>query len=335
MARREAVAPRAPATRRLIVLVAIGGALLALWLVRPPSPPRLLLGVDDDTLKWTPRPLDVVRRQRRLGARAVRVWIRWPPRSRRDELARVALAARKTDVVLAIFGFARDTPRAGAEQRRFCAYAARVVDRVPLARAVVVWNEANSPTYWSGTPAEYSALLRRCYPVLHRRGVTVLSSTTSAHAPEAFLRALGRPRVDAFGHNPYPRTSAEAPSARHAVGFLGQGDYRRLVAILGGRAEIWYLEDGFQSRVPARLREGYVGRETVVTVSPRRQALYLEQAIRLASCQPQVRAFFNFELVDEDRLAGWQSGLYWRGGRAKPAAAAFARAARLARSGCP
>ena len=48
----------------------------------------------------------------------------------------------------------------------------------------------------------------------------------------------------------------------------------------------------------------------------------------LAACQPLVRAFFNFELVDERRLAGWHSGLIWRGGRVKPAAAAFARAPR-------
>jgi hypothetical protein len=237
--------------------------------------------------------------------------------------------------VLAISGFARDTPRSGAAQRRFCADARRLLDRIPGARAVVVWNEANSPTYWSGTPAEYGALLDRCYPLLHRRGVTVLSSTTSAHAPEAFLRKLGRPRVDAFGHNPYPRTSSEPPTARHPVGFLGQGDYARLVSILGPRSQIWYLEDGFQASVPRHVRAHYTGRETVATISPLRQARYLEQAILLASCQTQVRAFFNFELVDEDRLGGWQSGLFWRGARAKPAAAAFRRAAELARGGCP
>jgi hypothetical protein len=303
--------------------------------VRPPAPQRLLLGVDDDTLKWTPRPLDVVRRQQSLGARAVRVWVPWPRGLRRDELARIAVAARHTDVVLAVFGFARDTPRTARAQQRFCTDAARVLDAVPRARAIVVWNEANSPTYWRSTPAEYAALLARCYPLLHRPGVTVLSSTASAHAPEAFLRALGTSHVDAFGHNPYPRSSSEAPETRHAVGFLGQGDYERLVGILGRHAKIWYLEDGYQSQPPPRLRGRYTGRETVATISPARQARYLGRAIRLAACQPQVRAFFNFELVDEDRLAGWQSGLYWRGARAKPAAAAFARAAGLARSGCP
>jgi hypothetical protein len=29
----------------------------------------------------------------------------------------------------------------------------------------------------------------------------------------------------------------------------------------------------------------------------------------LAHCQSVVGAFFNFELIGEDRLAGWQSGV--------------------------
>ena len=61
----------------------------------------LLVGVDDDTLKWTPFPLTVVRRQEALGADAVRVWVPWhgeiaPTAVRRDELARAEIAARKT-----------------------------------------------------------------------------------------------------------------------------------------------------------------------------------------------------------------------------------------------
>jgi hypothetical protein len=309
----------------------------------------LLVGVDDDSLKWTAHPLEVVRRQQALGAQAVRVWVPWhgeahPSAVRRVELARAELAARHTRVVLAVFGFARDTPHTRGSRRRFCAYAERTLALVPHAHAVVVWNEANSRVYWDGTAAEYAALLAQCYGGLHRQGVTVLSSTASAHAPEAFLRdvgraARGRPLVDAFGHNPYPRAPTEAPSARHAVGFVGQGDYPRLVATLrrafGRTPEIWYLETGLQSWVPRHLQDNYTGRENAAVVSPRAQARFLRRAIRLAACQPGVRAFFNFELVDEDRLAGWQSGLLWRGSRPKPAAAAFAEAAGLARSGCP
>jgi len=356
VARAAAVAARARIARRLIaaataLLLAAAG--VALWLaLRTPSQARLIVGVDDDSLKWTANPLGVVRWQRALGAEAVRVWVPWsgeagPSGARLVELARAEQAAQHTRVVLAVFGFARDTPTSLRAQRRYCAYARAALGLVPHARAVVVWNEANSPTYWSGTAAEYMQLLARCYDVLHRNGVTVLDSTASGHSPEAFLRAVAtayrasrrtRPLVDAFGHNPYPRDASEPPAARHAPGFLGEGDYPRLMQVLhagfGGRPDVWYLEDGFQSRVPPSLARYYAGRENVPTVSPTLQARHLADAIRLASCQRHVRAFFNFELADEIRLSGWQSGLVWRGVHRKPAAAAFAAAVRRAAAGC-
>jgi hypothetical protein len=358
VARPEAVAPGARIARRLIAAALLAGAALAAWLLLrpnenpPPREPHLLVGVADDTLKWTANPVGVVRWQQQLGAQAVRVWVPWqgearPAGAHLDELARAQTAAQHTRVVLAISGFAADTPTSTQAQRRFCGYARHVLARVPDAIAVVVWNEANAPTYWSGTPAQYAALLARCYDALHRQDVTVLDSTASGHAPEAFLRGVAeayrasgrtRPLVDAFGHNPYPLTSNEPPDAVHAPGFVGLGDYTRLAGVLRasfGRAfDIWYLEDGYQSTIPTQLAHRYDGRENVATLTPAEQARHLGNAIALAACQPHVRAFFNFELVDETRLTGWQSGLVWRGLRRKPAAAVFARAARDAAAGC-
>jgi hypothetical protein len=337
--------------------VLLAGAVgFAAWLVLRPSPahePHLLVGVDDDTLKWTSNPLGVVHWQRALGVQAVRLWVPWageasPVGARVDELARAEQAAQQTRVVLAVSGFARNTPITAHEQARFCSFAKAALAEVPHARALVVWNEANSPTFWAGTAAQYASLLARCYDVLHRRGLTLLDSTASAHSPEHFLRELGAayrasgrtlPLVDAFGHNPYPRTPGEPPGMVHATGFVGQGDYPRLVRVLrtsfGSAPEVWYLESGYQSTVPPTLRGHYRGRENVETVTPELQARRLGEAIRLAACQRDVRAFFNFELVDEWRLAGWQSGLVWRGVHRKPAAAAFASAARQAAAGCP
>ena len=317
-----------------LLALALGALGLGLWLVLRPThqPPALVVGVDDDTLKWTPFPLTVVRRQESLGADAVRVWVPWhgeiaPTAVRRVELSRAETAARKTTVVLAVFGFGPSTPTAAWQQRRFCGYAKAALALVPDVRAVVVWNEANSPTYWRGSPAQYEALLAHCYDVLHSRHVKVLDSTASAHTPIRFLDAVAlayrssgrtRPLVDAFGHNPYPLTQTESPGAVHTGDFLGEGDYARLVATLqtfGGTPSIWYLEDGFQT----------------TTVSPAQQAQDVAAAIDMAACQPLVHAFFNFELVDEKRAAGWHSGLIWRGGKVKPAAVAFARAQRRCR----
>jgi hypothetical protein len=299
----------------------------------PPPPRTLIVGVDDDTLKWTPFPLTVVKRQQSVGADAVRVWVPWrgeiaPTAVRRVELARVETAARSTDVVLAVFGFGAQTPTASWQQRRFCSYAKAALALVPDARAVVVWNEANARAYWLGTPAQYESLLARCYDALHSARVQVLDSTASAHNPIAFLGALAsayrasgrtRPLVDGFGHNPYPLTPTELPGAVHRGDFVGEGDYAKLVTALrpfGRSPSIWYLEDGFQT----------------TKITPAQQARDVTAAIGLAACQPDVRAFFNFELVDERLLAGWHSGLIWRGGKAKPAAAAFADAPRRCRT---
>jgi hypothetical protein len=327
----------------------LAGALLCLgliaWLLWPAqTAPRLLVGVDDDTLKWTSDPVGVVQWQRELGADAVRVWAPWqgeaaPRGARLVELERAEQAARHTTVVLAVFGFGSETPTTPAAQARFCDYARRALAVVPDARAVVVWNEANSRFYWRGTPAQYEALLARCYDALHRPGLTVLDSTASGHDPLVFLhgvaeayRRSGRtqPIVDAFGHNPYPQTASEAPTATHHDGFVGEGDYARLRQALTpfGTPDVWYLEDGYQTTVPRRLDPHYTGRENVVTLSPSLQAERLRAAIALAACQPHVRAFFNFELVDESRLSGWQSGLVWRGVHRKPAVRAFATAPR-------
>jgi hypothetical protein len=125
--------------------------------------------------------------------------------------------------------------------------------------------------------------------------------------------------VDGFGHNPYPLTPTELPTAVHSGDFVGEGDYLKLVAAVsafGGTPVIWYLEDGFQT----------------TKITPAQQAQNVSAAISLAACQPLVRAFFNFELVDERLLTGWHSGLIWRGGRVKPAAAAFASAPRRCRT---
>jgi hypothetical protein len=65
----------------------------------------------------------------------------------------------------------------------------------------------------------------------------------------------------------------------------------------------------------------------------RDQASQIRDALLLARCQPEVGAFFNFELLDEDRLAGWQSGVLWRDGTEKASYDAFKAAVRLVRSG--
>jgi hypothetical protein len=110
------------------------------------------------------------------------------------------------------------------------------------------------------------------------------------------------------------------------------------------RPSVWYLENGFQTIVPRAKRQHYYGEETdqwaVPPLAPasiepwfRDQAGQLRDALLLAHCQPEVGAFFNFELIDEDRLAGWQSGVLWRDGTRKPSYQAFRDAVETVQSG--
>jgi hypothetical protein len=260
-------------------------------------------------------------------------------------------------IVLAVYNTAEYAPTTRKTRNQYCTFLQGAVRRIPLIHDVEIWNEANSPTYWpeqAGATA-YVKLLARCYDVLHNRPfpTNVISSTASRHDPADFIFALGdayrsldraAPIFDTFGHNPYPENSAEPPWARHVdSNLIAEGDYATLMSVLhaafddtgqpvpGDRGVgIWYVEDGFQTVPPPSKRRYYHGRENdpdaLPSVSPRSagtdgtvdQSTQLRDAVLLAFCQPAVSGFFNFGLLDEGRLSGWQSGLLYRDGTRKP-----------------
>jgi hypothetical protein len=282
-----------------------------------------------------------------------------------------SLVAREQRVVLAVFGRPDQAPTDAIGRRQYCDFLKHVFTRIPLEDAVI-WNEANSPQFWprsAGAPA-YEALLATCWRTLHavRQGnVNVISTTAAHYDPARFMRAVGQayverkrryPIVDTFGHNPYPDHAAEPPWVQHDdPRTVGQGDLDRYLSAIGnafggtrqpvpgqGQTTVWYLETGFQTTVPRTKRRYYHGEETdpfavppvaAVDAEPwvRDQASQIRDALLLARCQPHVGAFFNFELLDEDRLAGWQSGVLWRDGTHKASYESFQDAVRLVESG--
>jgi hypothetical protein len=349
---------------------ALAAALLSVFVLSPGSlqaAPSLMIGFDDDTLKWTWRPDGVVGAHRELGVTTTRITIPWhrgevrPRRLTQIYLHRAALATRLGQrIVLAVYGRRSDSPGDATSRNQYCSFVRHALARIPAIHDVVIWNEANSPAFWQGGPARYEALLARCWDRVHslRHPVNLISSTASRHYPLAFLRGVAdayrrsdrtRPIIDTFGHNPYPETSAEPPWAIHESSpTIGEGDYGRLIETLGeafaftaqpvpseAQPSLWYLEDGFQTAVPGRLRHLYEGRENErflvsafdgdLDPSAPTQARQLREAILLAYCQPAVGAFFNFELIDERRLVGWQSGVMWTNGTRKPSFFAFRR----------
>jgi hypothetical protein len=318
---------------------------------------ELVVGVGDDWVKWRADTAGIVRVQREAGFDTVRIGFPWRPgmwhpgKVERHYIERIAkMASLRQRVVVAFSGAADDAPRTRATRLQFCSYVRSVLSRLPAVRDVVIWNEANSPAFWRpqrDAPAEYAALLGRCWDLLHRMrsDVNVISSTAPRHLPLRFLRELGdayarsgrpRPLVDTFGHNPYPQHAAESPGIAHLDGYVGQGDYATLVRVLQesfagtpqpapgeGDVTIWYLETGFQT-VPPFGSPLYFGRENEQRALPALagsgvdQAKQLGAAIELAYCQPAVGALFNFQLADERRLGGWQSGVLWANWTPKP-----------------
>ena len=327
------------------------------------SEPGLLVGVHDDKIKWTGQPTPILTSVRSLGLDAMRVTLRWRP-GRRNLNARIHHELRRTlrvnrqgvRIVLGVYGRAKDAPSTPIAREDYCRFVRNVVVRYSEIRDVVIWNEANSDTFWDpagAAPADaYAALLARCWDLLHDAvtGVNVVTTTAASHDPVAFLRSVAaayrasgraRPLFDTVGHNPYPLTPDEDPSALHDV-YVGQGDHARLLRAVdepfAGTAQpptpLWYLEDGFQTTVGSSRRAPYVGLETVSGVLPGwRHAEQLGAALRLAYCQPRVTAFFNFLLVDEPSLDRWQSGLLWADWRRKPAFAAYRAAIADVRAG--
>ena len=328
--------------------------------------PGLLLGVDDDSLRWYAHTQSLLSIYDDLGVGAVRVNIAWSPGESfpvgtdRTELNRVGAAARRMRVVLAVTGPATAPPLDAAGRASYCGFVANVLRVYPSIRDVAVWTEPNSKEFWQpqkGAPAAYEALLASCWDTLHAAapGVNVIATSSPHGKPAAWFAGLGAayrasgrtlPIFDTVGHNAYPQTSAEPPSATHAKGSIDEGDLDRLLVALrkafDGTGQplpgahgvtVWYLEDGFQS-VPGGSRAVYSGTETdKQPVSEDVQAAQLTAAVELAYCQPAVGAFFNFELRDDGSLAGWQSGLLRPDWSAKPAFVAYLQALAAARAG--
>jgi hypothetical protein len=330
---------------------AVAVALAALAFASPASSaPGLLLGVDDDSLKWYGHTGSLVSIYRTLGLDAVRVTLGWPAdRDERTELQRIAQAGRSLRIVLAVTGSAAAPPLDDAARASYCSYVAGLLRRYPQVHDVAIWTEPNSATFWQpqkGAAAAYEALLATCWDALHAvQPAANVIATSAPHArPGDWYAAIGKayrasgrtqPILDTVGHNAYPDEPAELPTARHAHRSIDEGDLDRLVRVLGrafGRVPpVWYLEDGFQTTSPLAV---YSGAETERRpVSEDEQAAQLTRAVQLAFCQPGVTGFFNFELRDDADRGGWQSGLLRPDWTAKPAFAAYVAAIAAARRG--
>jgi hypothetical protein len=272
-------------------------------------------------------------------------------------------------------------PTDPSARAQFVEFAKTVVTALPWVSMFIVGNEPNSSVYWQpqfdagGSDAaakSYVQLLAATYDgikaarpsatviggALDPRGSDDPSGGRQSHSPTTFIRDLGlayrasgrtAPLMDIFDEHVYADSSALPPSMPHTGTTIAEGDYARLVALLGkafdGTAQrgsklpIFYGEYGVETAVPADKAHLYTGSETQKTVDEATQARYYAEAFRLALCQPNVIGIMVFHVVDETSLGAWQSGPFYPDGTPKSSVPAIHTAALAARSGsaatCP
>jgi hypothetical protein len=214
----------------------------------------LVVGVDDDSLKWAVTPAQLLAIDKDVGFGAVRITLQWQPGlSALDDVntlyvSRAQQAAKLGErVVLAVYGPAATPPTTTSSRSDFCSFVVSALGSARNIYDVVIWNEANSASFWlpqQGAAASYEALLETCYDAIHtaRKNVNVITSLAPHEAPAKFIqdmatayKADGRtaPIFDTFGIDAYPEASDESPFALHPGTLsLDQGDYVQLMAVL-------------------------------------------------------------------------------------------------------
>ena len=197
---------------------------------------------------------------------------------------------------------------------------------------------------------------------LSPRGQDKPKAARQTHSPTAFITDLGvayrksgrkRPIMDMFALHPYVIPSKLRPDFAHPnTTTIGLADYPKLVALLkrafartaqaGATLPIIYDEFGYQTRAPMVKRSLYTHLGTAAAkdaITEPRQALYYQQAIEIARCQPTVAGMLIFHVTDERDANAWQSGVYYPDNTPKTSMDALRSAAEAAQGGagasCP
>jgi hypothetical protein len=268
-----------------------------------------------------------------------------------------AAKAEGIEPQLAVYQLNSSTPLDDASRTAFSEYAVALVRALPSVRTVLVGNEPNLNLFWmpqfdtgggDASATAYEQLLATTYDALKRadpkiavvganlapRGGDDPSASRQTHSPTMFIKDLGnayrasgrtKPLMDIFSIHVYSESPRIPPSFRHPhTTSIGIGDYDKLVLLLaqafdgtaqpGSKLPIVYGEYGVETDVPAG---GYTDSEVVPTADAQTQARDYQEAIALAACQENVRALDFFHVIDERKLTGLQSGLYYLDGTPK------------------
>ncbi|MBE3576518.1 MAG: beta-galactosidase [Limnochordales bacterium] len=284
----------------------------------------------------------------RAGIRWVRTDVRWQNiQSSRgsafnwSELDRVMETAEKFGIeVLPIIGYtspfaANSWEGARKGDPRF--YPPRAEDWKAFVKALVeryrdrvscweVWNEANNPNFWLGTPADYSSLLREAYKEIKSADPAALVSVAGTGGVDLgwirkVVNAGGGAYMDVVSVHPYRQPSS--PEAGLIVDLVRTWGLVRneLPPRADGKVErqVWITEMGYHT----------LGDSTAV--SEKDQARFLVRAI-VQAMAVGVKRFFWYEFADgaidaHDKEANF--GIVHSDLSPKPAYVAYATAERM------
>jgi hypothetical protein len=269
---------------------------------------------------------------------------RWP-----DDVARALAEAPRHGIEVALLitgapGWAnggRDWMWAPEDPAEFATFAAAAARRYPSVRRWMIWGEPNMAARFRPNladdprfPQRYAQILDASYAALKgvdRRNVVIggMTWTGGELKPAAFVKAMrlpdGRPpRLDWYGHNPYPFRYPDLAADVLDGGWRDMSDLdvfarevQRALRPKGAPIPFWLSEFMIQSDGPSPSFETYVSRAD--------QARWLTAAYDVADrLGDQVKGLGWFTLVDQaPELGGAHWGLLDTALRPKPAYAAF------------
>ena len=161
----------------------------------------------------------------------------------------------------------------------------------------------------------------------------------------AEYRRSGRtkPLMDELGFHPYPNSNDDPLSRGYSWPDAGMAELARIKQAVwdgfhdtaqpvfhetppfggpptdtGPSLGLVLDEYGRQVTVISSVARVYHGHENVPTISEARQAIVYTAVLRQAECDPDVRGFFFFHLIDESDLDRFQSGLLRADGTKRP-----------------
>jgi Cellulase (glycosyl hydrolase family 5) len=288
---------------------------------------------------------------RALGSHWVRLFATWPDlEPARGEFAANWLASydqvfralpKGTKVIVDVV----DTPgwesgssdehAAPANPDDYAAFVAALARRwAGRVSAYEIWNEEDSPSWWTGAPnpAAYAALLRATYPLVKAadpRATIVLGGLTGNDYPflEGVYRAGAKGSFDAVGVHTdtacdviSPYSFERGPDNRLIPdSFLAYREVHATMLANGDHSPIWMTEMSWRTTT-ATCSEGVFAGHKPEGVSERKQATYLAQAYHCLAGNPYVKVALWFPIEDQ---AGAQSGLVRSDNSRKPSFAAI------------